>query len=215
MRSKFAITAAIATLSIGLTLGLTACGNNDSANSSGTGGMGHSSSVPTTPAPTSSGGASTSAEFNDADVMFVQGMMPHHQQAVKMSDTLLSKDGVSAETTTLAQQIKAAQQPEIDTMTGWLTDWGESADGGMDGMDHDMGGGMATDDELKQFDEAQGLEAERMYLKMMTKHHQGAIAMAKTEISDGKNPDAVKLANSIQTSQQAEIDTMKQLLAKL
>ena len=215
MRSKRAIKAALATLSVGLTLGLAACGNDDSGDAGGMEGMDHSSSAPMSPAPSAGGSASTSAEFNDADVMFVQGMMPHHQQAVKMSDTLLSKDGVSAETTTLAQQIKAAQQPEIDTMTGWLTDWGESADGGMDEMDHDMGGGMATDDELKQFDEAQGLEAERMYLKMMTKHHQGAIAVAKTEISDGKNPDAVTLASYIVSSQHAEIDTMKQILAKL
>lgn len=78
-----------------------------------------------------------------------------------------------------------------------------------------MGGGMATDADLKQFDQAQGSDAEKMYLEMMTKHHQGAIAMAKTEISDGKNPDAVDLANSIVSSQQAEIDTMKKLLAQL
>ena len=209
MKNKHMIRAALATLSLGLTLGLAACGN--SGDMGGMGGMGSSSAA----SPSASGSASTSAEFNDADVMFVQGMLPHHKQAVAMSDTLLSKDGVSAETTALAQQIKAAQQPEIDTMTGWLTAWGKSADGGMGGMNHDMGGGMATDDELKQFDQAQGSEAEKMYLEMMTKHHQGAIAMAKTEISDGKNPDAIQLANSIQTSQQAEIDTMKQLLAKL
>ena len=132
-----------------------------------------------------------------------------------MSDTLLAKTGVSAETTALARQIKGAQQPEIDTMTGWLTAWGKSADAGMGGMDHDMGGGMATDADLKQFEQAQGSDAEKMYLEMMTKHHQGAIAMAKTEISGGKNPDAVDLANSIVSSQQAEIDTMKELLAQL
>lgn len=213
MRSKYAIKATFTALTLGLTLGLAACGNSDSPDM---GGMNPSSSAaPMTPAPSASGSASTTAEFNDADVMFVQGMLPHHKQAVEMSDTLLAKTGVSAETTALARQIKGAQQPEIDTMTGWLTAWGKSADAGMGGMDHDMGGGMATDADLKQFEQAQGSDAEKMYLEMMTKHHQGAIAMAKTEISGGKNPDAVDLANSIVSSQQAEIDTMKELLAQL
>lgn len=207
MTHKHMVKAALATLSVGLTLGLAACGN--SGDMGGMGGMGSSSAA----SPSAGGSASTSAEFNDADVMFVQGMIPHHRDAVKMSDTLLSKDGVSEETTALAEQIKAAQQPEIDTMTSWLTAWGKSADGDMGGMD--MGGGMATEEELKQFDQAQGSEAEKMFLEMMTKHHQGAIAMARTEVSNGKNPDAVKLANSIVSSQQAEIDTMKELLAKL
>ena len=213
MRTKHAIKATLTALSMGLTLGLAACGNNDSG---GMGGMDHGSSyAPVSPAPSASGSAATTAEFNDADVMFVQGMLPHHQQAVTMSDTLLAKTGVSAETIALAQQIKGAQQPEIDTMKGWLTAWGQSADGGMSGMDHDMGGGMATDDELKKFDQAQGADAEKMFLEMMTKHHQGAIVMAKTEISSGKNPDAARMANSIVSSQQAEIVTMKKLLAQL
>jgi uncharacterized protein (DUF305 family) len=213
MRTKYEIKATLTALSVGVTLGLAGCGNNDSG---GMGGMDHgSSSAPMSPAPPTSGSASTTAEFNDADVMFVRGMLPHHEQAVAMSDTLLARTRVSAQTTALAQQIKAAQQPEIDTMEGWLSDWGKSAEGGMGGMDHDMGGGMATDAELEELEQAQGAAAEKMFLEMMTKHHQGAIAMAKTEIGNGKNPDAVRMANSIVSSQQAEIDTMKKLLAQL
>ena len=100
-------------------------------------------------------------------------------------------------------------------MTGWLTAWGKSADAGMGGMDHDMGGGMATDADLKQFDQAQDSDAEKMYLEMMTKHHQGAIAMAQTETKTGKNTDAVALANQIVESQTSEIATMEELLATL
>lgn len=213
MTSKYAIRSTFAALAAGLTLGLAACGTSDDP---GMGGMDHGSrSAPTTPAASASGSASTTAEFNDPDVMFVQGMLPHHQQAVEMSDTLLAKNGISAETTALAQQINSAQQSEIATMKGWLTAWGKSAEGGMGGMDHDMRGGMATDAELERFDQVRGSDAEKMFLEMMTKHHQGAIAMARTEISDGKNADAVQMANSIVSSQQAEIETMKKLLGKL
>lgn len=210
MTSKNAITGAVGALGLALALGLAGCG---STGSGGMPGMDHgSSSSSSAPA---GGGSSTTAEFNAADVMFVQGMIPHHEQAVQMSDTLLSKSGVSADTVALARQIKAAQQPEIDTMKGWLTAWGKRTDGGMGGMDHGMGGGMATADELKRFDQAEGRDAEKLYLEMMTKHHEGAIAMARTEISGGKNADTISLATSIVSSQQAEIDTMKKLLARL
>jgi uncharacterized protein (DUF305 family) len=173
------------------------------------------SQMPSTSASEASPTSSTAAQFNDADVMFVQGMLPHHQQAVEMSDMLLKKSGVSAETTALAQQIKAAQGPEITTMQGWLKAWGKSADGGMGGMDHDMGGGMATEAEMQKFDQADAKTGERMFLEMMTKHHQGAIAMAEMELKNGQNPDTIAMAKDIASSQQAEIDTMKKLLAGL
>jgi uncharacterized protein (DUF305 family) len=79
-----------------------------------------------------------------------------------------------------------------------------------------MGDGMATDAQMKEFDQAKGgSAAEKMYLEMMTKHHQGAIMMAQSELKNGKSPDATQLAKNITTSQQAEITTMKKLLAAL
>ena len=190
-------------------LTLTACGNDDMPSMSG---MGSSASAP--PSPTAAG--STSTEHNDADLMFVRGMIPHHQQAVEMSDMLLKKSGVSPETTALAQQIQAAQQPEIATMQGWLKTWGQPMDDDMDGMDQGgMDDGMAGVDEMKNFEVTDGTDAEELYLKMMTMHHQGAIKMAQKETSDGKNPDAVALAKTIIETQQGEINTMRQLLAKL
>lgn len=97
-----------------------------------------------------------------------------------------------------------------------LAGCGSNDAGGMGGMNH--GGaddGMATDAEMKTFDQAAGVAAERMHLEMMTKHHQGAITMAQAEIKDGKNADAVALAGNIVTSKQQEITTMKKLLANL
>lgn len=219
MIKKQVLTATLTAIAVGTTLGLAGCGSNEAG---GMGGMNPSSSsspqmsqMPSKMA-SSSPSASTAGQFNDADVMFVQMMIPHHQQAVAMSDTLLRKTGVSAETTALAKDIKAAQQPEITTMQGWLTAWGKDMGGGMGGMNH--GGaddGMATDAEMKKFDQTDGAAAEKTYLQMMTKHHQGAITMAQTETTNGKNADAVALANNIVTSQQQEITTMKKLLANL
>lgn len=220
MIKQHAVRATLTALTLGVALGLAGCGGGNDPG--GTSGMDHSSAspqmsqMPSTSASPSDSSPSTPAQFNDADATFVQEMLPHHQQAVEMSDILLQKSGVSADTTALAKQIKAAQQPEITTMQGWLKDWGKSADPGMGGMDHGgTGGGMATDAELKKLAQADGASAEKLYLELMTKHHQGAITMAETEIKDGQNPDAVQLANTIVSSQQAEIDTMRKLIANL
>lgn len=215
MTTTHALKTALAALAVAATLGLAGCGTDDTAQPGGMG-MDHSSSAAPSPSPTTSSSASVSAQFNDADVAFVQMMLPHHEQAVSMSDTLLKKSGVDPEVTALAQQVKAAQQPEIDTMKSWLAAWGEDemADDSMGGMGH-SGGGMATDAELKEFEQADGTAGQKMYLEMMTAHHEGAIEMAEAEVSDGENPDAVRLAKQIITTQQQEITTMQDLLTKL
>jgi len=217
---QHAVKAALTALAIGVTLGLAGCGGSNGAG--GMGGMDHSASpMSQMPSASPSSGdaspkASAAAQFNDADVTFVQGMIPHHKQAVEMSSTLLKKSGITADTTALAKQIQAAQQPEITTMESWLKTWGKTVDDGMGGMNHgSKGGGMATDAQLKEFDQANGPAAEKTYLEMMTKHHQGAIMMAQSELKNGKSPDAIQLAKNITTSQQAELTTMKKLLAAL
>jgi len=207
--NKPALRAGIAGLALAATVGLAGCGGGNTGNMPVGSGTPASSQTPSL-----SSSSSATADFNDADVTFTQMMIPHHTQAVAMSDTILKKSGVNADVTALAQQIKDAQQPEITTMTGWLKSWGKDmGSGGMSGMD--MGDGMATDAELKQLDQADGPTAQKMYLEMMTKHHQGAIKMAQTEITNGKNPDAVQLAKNIATTQQKEITTIKQLLTRL
>ena len=155
-------------------------------------------------------------EFNEADIMFAQMMIPHHLQAIEMSDTLLAKTGVSAETVALAEDIKAAQEPEIAQLNGLLVAWGfdeMTADDDLAGMDHSSG--MMTDEDMAALDAATGPEAERLYLEQMIEHHEGAIDMASPQVIDGKNADAVELAESIESAQQKEISTMKKLLAAL
>ncbi|WP_299165546.1 DUF305 domain-containing protein [uncultured Arthrobacter sp.] len=168
----------------------------------------------------SSPSSSVSEEHNEADVMFAQMMIPHHQQAVEMSDVMLAKEDVSAEVTDLATRIKEAQAPEIETMTGWLEAWGEPvAVESMEG--HDMGSmgggmdGMMSEDQMAELEAAEGEEAARMFLESMTAHHNGAVAMAQEEIENGENPDAIALAEAIVEAQEAEIEEMEQLLGEL
>ena len=154
------------------------------------------------------------ADFNDADVMFAQMMIPHHEQAVEMSDMILAKDGVDEGVITLAEDIKSAQQPEIDQLQEWLDGWGADSDtGSMGGMDH--GGGVMSEDDMAALDSATGAEASRLFLEQMTMHHEGAIDMAQDEVDNGQNPDAIAMAQTIIDTQTAEIATMQELLAQL
>jgi uncharacterized protein (DUF305 family) len=162
-------------------------------------------------------GPSSAGDFNQADVMFAQGMIPHHQQAIDMSDLILAKEGVHPEVTALAKQIKAAQQPEIDTMNRWLTTWGRDMDPGAgDGGGHHGGeGGIMTEEQMRQLDKANAGDGQRLFLEGMILHHQGAITMAEKEIDEGKNPEAIDLAKQIAESQQQEIETMQALLTEI
>ena len=167
------------------------------------------SSTPT--ASDASSSAPVASAFNSDDVMFAQVMIPHHKQAVRMTDNLLAKDGVDPMTIDLATQIKAAQAPEITTMQAWLTDW-NATDDDMAGMDHGTDG-MMSDDDMMKLKNASGTDAGALYLKQMIMHHEGALVMAQTELADGENADALALAEAIVSSQTAEITTMNDLLA--
>ena len=173
-------------------------------------GMNHSGSAMSTAQPTEVG-AETEAGHNAADAMFAQMMLPHHAQAVEMSDIMLAKHGMDAKIIALAKEIKAAQAPEIATMTSYLSAWGEPTT--MTG-DHAMAG-MMTSTDLDKLKAAEGTEAAKLFLTQMTAHHEGALEMAKTEVTSGKNADAITLAKSIVSSQEAEISDMKELLAAL
>ena len=195
----------------GVVLVLAACSAGQPGNSS-EGGSG--STVPSATAPSAGATSPGSVAKNPADVMFVVMMIPHHQQAVEMSDLLLAKSGVDADVRKLAGQIKAAQQPEIDQMKGWLDDWG--IDGShMNAMDHSGHmGGMMSKEQLATLRKADGPTGQKLYLEGMIKHHQGAIDMANNVLGVGQDPDVKKLAETIVVSQQAEIVEMKKMLGR-
>ncbi|GAA1129729.1 DUF305 domain-containing protein [Nocardioides aquiterrae] len=159
----------------------------------------------------------TAASHNEADVTFAQEMIPHHQQAIEMADLAESR-AESQEVKDVAADIEAAQGPEIETLTGWLESWGEDVpDEGMSSMDHgdmssDEMGGMMTEDEMAELEAASGAAFDQMFLTMMIEHHEGAIEMAKTEQAEGEFPEAVDMAEEIETTQAEEIQKMQDLL---
>ena len=196
----FAITASSA-----LVVLLAACGAPHASSPASTGGSATSSSV------------ASVANVSDADVSFAQLMIPHHQQAVEMADLALSRK-TSPEVKQLAEQIKAAQGPEIEMMSTWLEGWGAPMAMGEDHSGHDMGGmdmsGMMSDDDMQALADAQGAEFDRMWLEMMIAHHQGAISMAEQVKGASSNADVTSLAGAVMTGQAEEIDTMQKLLAQ-
>lgn len=141
-------------------------------------------------------------------------MIPHHAQAVEMSDMILAKQDIPDAVTSLATRIKQAQGPEIQTMTDWLADWNEPTTMASGQAGHPMTG-MMDAASMKELQDAQGTEAARLFLQKMIAHHEGAIMMARTETTGGKDPRAVQLAEAIVTAQEAEIKDMRNLLATL
>lgn len=203
-RSLVRRTAAVAAAATAA-LVLAACGGNGD---SSTGHDGHATKSPSASAPASQG------QHNAADVAFAKGMIPHHRQAVEMADLAPSRAG-SPEVKKLAEQIKKAQDPEIKTLSGWLTSWGEEvpAEGAMDHSAHGTGG-MMTAEEMDKLKNASGKAFDTAFMEMMIKHHEGAVAMAKTEKADGAYEPAMKMADAIIRSQTAEITQMNKLLGK-
>jgi uncharacterized protein (DUF305 family) len=153
------------------------------------------------------GNNQNSSGFSGSDIMFAQMMIPHHQQAVDMS-TLAETRTTNPELLALAKQIKDAQAPEIEQMTGWINNANASME-----MGHDMGmGGMLSDSDLAALAAANGPAFDKLYLEGMIGHHEGALHMAQMVI-DSNNAEAKTLGENIVKSQTAEIAQMKKMLA--
>jgi uncharacterized protein (DUF305 family) len=143
------------------------------------------------------------------EIMFAQMMIPHHEQAISMSEIALKKSrnqGVLK----LSRQIKSLQSSEKSQLTYWL----KATDSSMT-MDHDMKmSGMLSIKELASLKKLTGNEFDRTFLQLMIKHHQGALE-ALDLISDSRNVEAKTLAKAINSAQSKEITSMKLLLNKL
>jgi uncharacterized protein (DUF305 family) len=192
----------LSTAAIAAAIALAGCASGTGSGSESMPGMNHGSS---------SSAPATSGEHNSADVTFAQMMIPHHAQAVEMSDMILAKQAMPATITALATRIREAQGPEIQTMTGWLKDWNEPA---AMAPGHSMTG-MVDAAGMKELQAAQGTAAAKLFLTQMIAHHEGAIMMANTETKDGKDPKALELSKDIVSVQEAEIKEMQDLLATL
>ncbi|MEW1646493.1 DUF305 domain-containing protein [Streptomyces sp. NPDC091219] len=191
-RTALAVTVAVAALT------LTACGGDAGNTRAG------------------AGSSAGSGGHNAADVSFSKEMIQHHRQAVEMAG-LAADHASSAQVKSLASKIEGAQQPEIRTMSGWLTSWGEEVPQDMSGMGHDMSSstpGMMSDADMGRLEKASGAAFDTLFLAMMVDHHKGAVAMARSEKANGAYDPAVGLAADVITTQSAEIKRMDTMLGK-
>ena len=155
-----------------------------------------------------SGCASSSqvnSEFSPTDIAFAEMMIPHHEQAIEMSELALM-NSTNPEVLELAQEIKSAQAPEIDLMKSWAGVKVSTHAGHM--MD-----GMLSEDELNALREASGAEFDRLFLQGMIKHHQGAIEMAM-DVKNSNSMVVADLSAAIIKQQEIEITRMEELLLK-
>src|SRR5690606_39526011 len=166
---------------------------------------------------TTDGATEAEDVHNDADTMFAQMMIVHHEGAIEMADLAVEKAD-SEEVRSLAERISAAQGPEIEQMTSWLETWGEETSPmGHEGMDHggmDMEG-MSQEEAMAELESLSGAEFDQRFLELMIAHHRGAVDMAQEELDGGENPQALELAQKIIDDQQAEITEMEELLQGL
>ena len=196
---KNGVLAAIIALLLATILGISLNRNNDDdshgMHGSTTSGMNHNSAA---------------SSFTGADVMFLQMMIPHHQQAVDISNLAL-KTSKDTELLALAKSIRDAQTSEIAQMKAWLNEAGAGTEMGhtMDEM-----GGMLDDAALSALTEASGKNFDLLWLKGMIGHHDGAIHMT-TMIQDASNPDIKSFGENVVRDQSAQIDKMNAMLKRI
>ena len=220
----------LTTLALASALALAGCGTSGEetageapeTTTSAAAGTGSTDTATATP---STSAQAVTEEHNDADTMFAQMMIPHHEQAVQMSEVMLAKDDLDPDIEALANKIVAAQGPEIDRLEQMLQTWGEptsaaAGDMGHESMGHDSDSGsgmegMMTEEDMDQLQAAEGDEAAELFLTQMTEHHRGAIDMAKEEVTNGQNSQAIAMAQKVIDDQEAEIQEMDGLLQQL
>lgn len=156
----------------------------------------------------------TPAGFNSDDVAFGKQMIDHHRQAVEMAK-LVPERSTNAELAALAARITDEQQSEINTLNVFLVQWNEQPKLGQaddHGGHHQDMPGMVDAATMTRLESLRGAEFDRLWLQSMISHHQGAIEMAKAEIANGENVDAVAMARTMVSTQQAEIGQMNTML---
>jgi uncharacterized protein (DUF305 family) len=153
---------------------------------------------------------SSNSNYTGADIMFLQMMIPHHQQAIDISN-LAMKTSKDAELLALAKIIARDQASEITKMKAWLADAGAGMDMGhsMDGM-----GGMLSGAELSALNVETGTKFDILWLKGMTGHHDGAIHMT-TMIRDASNPEIKAFGEKVIADQSAQIEQMREMIKRL
>ncbi|MCU0535829.1 MAG: DUF305 domain-containing protein [Hydrococcus sp. Prado102] len=151
----------------------------------------------------------------DYDLRFIDAMILHHQGAVVMAKEVQQKS-TRPEMKQLADEIIEAQEKEIAQMQLWRKTWypkaGEQPMAWHSQMGHTIAmspeqmKAMRMDMDLGQAN----AEFDLRFLNAMIPHHEGALKMAQDVLSKSKRPEIMQLAENIISSQQKEIDQMKQ-----
>lgn len=147
------------------------------------------------------------------DITFVQMMLAHDRQTVRICDLLLLKDGVDPQVRAVAEQLRRTRSPQIEQLTTWLSQWGidESP------LEHDHAGrthGLLLPGQLAAFERADGPTAQRAFLETMINHDRGALEISTTVVDTGTDGGVRQLAEKIISTQSAEIDRLEQALGR-
>ena len=178
-------------------------------------------------------GRESTPTAESVDAGFARDMARHHLQGVEMANRALERSE-DPEVRQLAFDISATQTNQVGRMRGWLSLWGLPPTGGetmawMAGAGgtgqtghsgHDMSGsdgalmpGMATEDELAHLRSLSGTAFDVEFLRLMIRHHQGGLDMARYAEAHAEVPAVRSLARSIAETQTAETTTMGRMLA--
>lgn len=148
---------------------------------------------------------------------FLRDMSTHHAQAVRMSE-IAHRRSADPDLHHLAFDILSTQQGQIGIMTGWLDLWEQGQRGSAEPMAWAGHGGampgMATDAEIELLDTLPVAEMEEQWLRLMIRHHRGAVPMASAAAERAGSPETAALAERMRAGQQSEIDLMQRLLAE-
>lgn len=148
------------------------------------------------------------------DVMFLQMMIPHHEQGVAM--VALARDRASdEELRMLATAIESTQLTEIATMKGWLASWGEPLTAPPDA--HTGHGGMrrTKPEEIARLRALRGEEFDRRLLHVLIAHQDDAVQLARWEAGSGAHEEVKDLAGRIEKSRGAQLGLMKKFLGRV
>ncbi|HWG99852.1 MAG TPA: DUF305 domain-containing protein [Pilimelia sp.] len=199
---RFLPTLLASLLGLATLAGLSACGTAGPGEGqySAAPGASPSNTVPTT-------------AFNDTDVMFLQMMVPHHQQGIEIVKLAASREA-REEVKILAAAIATTQASEITTMQKWLKDWKQPPTARADA--HAAHGGMpgTTKAEIDKVAKLDPSEFERQFLQMLLAHQDDAVQMARRELDAGLNPLAKEMAKRIELSRQAQIKQIQGFLGQ-
>jgi uncharacterized protein (DUF305 family) len=165
--------------------------------------------------PTATPKSAKATGFNDTDVMFLQMMIPHHEQGMEMV-RLAEQKATRPEVKDLVAAIGLTQADEVKNMSGWLTSWGRPTTPDSDPGAHVQHGGLpATNPEvIAELSKSAGPDFETKFLNLFTGHQGAAVEMAQLEVGQGTNQEVKDLADRVVKSRTGQIQQMLSLLGQ-